>query len=130
MSTFVCACACACACLGSTRSVAVQSSSQWKASSERRGNAAQAQKEKGKKRTEKMCLFDGDIPLSSEKGNRGFRGFFKNRGGRRRGTSDLTSAHMCAVGVTERRPSIMSQVPAGGTERVLRPAPRRLNEGL
>lgn len=87
-------------------------------------------KKKEKKRTEKMCLFDGDIPLSSEKGNRGFRGFFKNWGGRRRGTSDLTSAHMCAVGVTERRPSIMSQVPAGGTERVLRPAPRQLNEGL
>lgn len=70
-------------------------------------------KKKEKKRTEKMCLFDGDIPLSSEKGNRGFRGFFKNQGGRRRGTSDLTSAHMCTVGVTERRPSIMSQVPAG-----------------
>lgn len=82
-----------------------------------------------------MCLFGGEIPLNSEKGNRGFRGvffffFFLNQGGRQRGTSDLTSAHMCVVGVTERRPSIMSRVPAGGTEHVLRSAPCRPNEGL
>lgn len=81
-------------------------------------------KEKKRTTTKKKGHFDGDIPLSSEKGNGGFRGFFKNQGGRQRGTSDLTSAHMCAVGVTERRPSIMSRVPAGGTERVLRPAPK------
>lgn len=82
-----------------------------------------------------MCLFDGDIPLSSGKGNGGFWRvffcfFFLIQGGRQRGTSDLTSTHMCVVAVTERRPSIMSRVPAGGTEHVLRSAPRRPNEGL
>lgn len=77
-----------------------------------------------RERRKSVPLFDGYIPLSSEKGNRGFRG------GRQRGTSDLTSAHMCVVGVTERRPSIMSRAPAGRTEHILSSEPRRPSKGL
>lgn len=75
MCAHLCVRACACACLGSSHSVAVQSSSWLKDRSERRGDAAQAQEEKRKEKRRKR-VFSTETFHSTQKKETGDFGVF------------------------------------------------------